>query len=74
MVEDNEELLQLLTELFSPFYEVICATNGEEGLKQVYEHKIDLIISDIMMPKMSGTEMCLQIKTTLIIATYLSYC
>ena len=34
LVEDNEELLQLLTELFSPFYEVICATNGEEGLKQ----------------------------------------
>ena len=65
MVEDNEELLQLLTELFSPFYEVICATNGEEGLKQVYEHKIDLIISDIMMPKMSGTEMCLQIKNNI---------
>lgn len=65
LVEDNEELLQLLTELFSPFYEVICATNGEEGLKQVYEHKIDLIISDIMMPKMSGTEMCLQIKNNI---------
>lgn len=65
LVEDNEELLQLLTELFSPFYEVICATNGEEGLKQVYEHKIDLIISDIMMPKMRGTEMCLQIKNNI---------
>lgn len=65
LVEDNEELLQLLTELFSPFYEVICATNGEEGLKQVYEHKIDLIISDIIMPKMSGTEMCLQIKNNI---------
>lgn len=65
LVEDNEEQLQLLTELFSPFYEVICATNGEEGLKQVYEHKIDLIISDIMMPKMSGTEMCLQIKNNI---------
>lgn len=65
LLEDNEELLQLLTELFSPFYEVICATNGEEGLKQVYEHKIDLIISDIMMPKMSGTEMCLQIKNNI---------
>lgn len=65
LVEDNEELLQVLKELFSPFYEILCACNGEEGLKQVYEHKIDLIISDIMMPKMSGTEMCLQIKNNI---------
>ena len=65
LVEDNEELLQILQELFLPFYEVISATNGEEGLKQVYEHKVDLIISDIMMPKMSGTEMCLQIKNNI---------
>lgn len=65
LVEDNEELLQVLQELFSPFYEVLCASNGEEGLKQVYQHKVDLIISDIMMPKMSGTEMCLQIKNNI---------
>ncbi len=65
LVEDNEELLQVLNELFSPFYTIICAHDGEEGLKMVYEHKIDLIVSDIMMPKMSGTEMCLQIKNNI---------
>ena len=65
LVEDNEELLQILKELFVPFYEIVCATNGEEGLQQVYGQKIDLIISDIMMPKMSGTEMCLQIKNNI---------
>lgn len=65
LVEDNEELLQILKDLFAPFYEIVCATNGEEGLKQAYEQKIDLIVSDIMMPKMSGTEMCLQIKNNI---------
>ena len=65
LVEDNLELLQILKDLFAPFYQVLTATNGEEGLQQVYENKIDLIVSDIMMPKMSGTEMCLQLKNNI---------
>lgn len=65
LVEDNEELLQVLAELFAPFYQIVCANNGKEGLKQAYEHKPDLIISDIMMPEMTGTEMCLQIKNNI---------
>lgn len=62
LVEDNEELLQVLTELFEPFYQIITATNGVDGLEQVKRNDIDIIVSDVMMPKMSGTEMCLQIK------------
>lgn len=65
LVEDNVELLQILKELFEPFYQVYTATNGEDGLKKVYEQKIDLIVSDVMMPKMSGTEMCLQLKNNI---------
>lgn len=65
LVEDNDELLQVLKELFEPFYNVICARNGKEGLSQVYENSPDLIISDIMMPEMTGTEMCLQIKNNI---------
>ena len=65
LVEDNVELLQILKDLFAPLYQVFTATNGEEGLKMVYEQKVDLIISDIMMPKMSGTEMCLQLKNNI---------
>lgn len=62
IVEDNEELLQILSELFSPFYHIFTATNGLDGLGLVKKHPIDIIVSDILMPKMSGTEMCLQIK------------
>lgn len=65
LVEDNEELLQVLVELFTPFYQIVCACNGKEGLQQVHQCKPDLIVSDVMMPEMTGTEMCLQIKNNL---------
>ncbi len=65
LVEDNDELLQILKELFDPFYKVICAHDGKEGLSQIYESSPDLVISDIMMPEMTGTEMCLQIKNNI---------
>ena len=39
IVEDNEELLQILNTLFAPFYQVILAGNGEEGLRKANEEK-----------------------------------
>lgn len=65
IVEDNEELLQILNTLFSPFYQVILAGNGEEGLRKANEEKPDLIVSDVMMPLMSGMEMCMKIKNNI---------
>lgn len=62
LVEDNEELLNMLTELFSPLYEVHTAHNGREGLEMTRQMQPDLIVSDIMMPGMSGKEMCYKIK------------
>lgn len=65
LVEDNDELLQILKELFEPFYKIICAHDGKEGLSRIYESSPDLVISDVMMPEMTGTEMCLQIKNNI---------
>lgn len=65
LVEDNAELLQALKHIFDPFYQVLTATNGKEGLSATFEHKPDIIISDIMMPEMNGTEMCLKIKSNI---------
>lgn len=62
LVDDNEELLQILNSLFSPVYNVLLARNGKEGLEKARSEKPDIIVSDIMMPEMSGTEMCLKIK------------
>lgn len=54
LVEDNDELLQILKELFEPFYKIICAHDGKEGLSRIYESSPDLVISDVMMPEMTG--------------------
>ncbi|NDV60495.1 two-component regulator propeller domain-containing protein [Bacteroides sp. 519] len=65
IVEDNEELLQTLIALFSPLYQVVSARNGEEGLQKAIDEHPDLILSDIMMPRMTGTEMCMRIKSNI---------
>lgn len=43
-------------------YEVITAKNGEEGLETAKEQMPDLILSDVMMPKMSGFQFCEALK------------
>lgn len=62
IVEDNEDLLKTLEQLFAPYYEVTLAHNGREGRDLALEMEYDLILSDVMMPEMSGVEMCAGIK------------
>lgn len=62
IVEDNEDLLQVLEEAFSIKYEVYKAGDGEEGLRLAEEMQPDLIISDVMMPGLSGIAMCQRLK------------
>lgn len=63
IVEDNTDLRLTLVDIFKDFYEVIDAPDGEEGLKLVQEENPDIIISDIVMPKMTGIELCKAVKT-----------
>lgn len=62
LVEDNEELMQVLVSLFSPFYTVLSAFNGKEGLEKATAETPDLIVCDVMMPVMDGKEMCRRVK------------
>lgn len=62
VVEDNVDLCTYLTQLLSDTYKIEIANNGKEGLEKALELLPDLIISDIMMPYMSGLEMCTEIK------------
>ena len=62
IVDDNEELRLMLQQLFEPVYDVITAQDGEEGLEKTLEHQPDLVLSDLMMPRMSGSELCSKIK------------
>ncbi|MBS1663717.1 MAG: response regulator [Bacteroidetes bacterium] len=65
IIEDNEELLEVLDNIFQPVYTVVKTTNGDEGLKKALEIKPDIILSDIMIPGMSGIELCKRVKSNL---------
>ncbi|MDL2208194.1 response regulator, partial [Parabacteroides sp. OttesenSCG-928-O15] len=62
IVEDNLELLSLISGLLSRSYQVITAHNGLEALSMVKENNIDIIVSDVMMPEMDGFELCITLK------------
>lgn len=62
IVEDNYELRLFLRDLFAPSFEVICAKDGEEGKELAFKYLPDLIISDVMMPKIKGNELCKILK------------
>lgn len=62
-VEDNETARLHTMELLSRFFNnITTAENGEEALKLFHDNDIDLIISDINMPKMGGIEMSEKIR------------
>ncbi len=63
VVEDSSEMRYYLGKELSGEYNTLLASNGEEGLKIVQEQKVDLVISDIMMPVMDGCELCNRIKS-----------
>lgn len=62
VVEDNADVRQFIKENFEKDYQVLVATDGQEGIKKALEYVPDLIISDIMMPKTNGLELCEQLK------------
>lgn len=62
VVDDNGELREFLKESLSPHYHIIEAIDGFDGFNKAKEEFPDLIISDVMMPKMNGIEFCKLIK------------
>ena len=64
IVEDNDDLLMLMHTLLGSKYRVVTAHNGEEALNLVRQEMPDLVISDVMMPVMDGSELTRQLKST----------
>lgn len=62
IVDDHDQILVLLQSILSDTYKIFTAQNGEEALKILEEEKIDLVISDILMPGMNGLALCRKIK------------
>jgi len=63
LVDDNAEFLDFLAQSLSERYQVLCATDGFMALDLLREKRIDLVISDVMMPNMDGMELCRIIKS-----------
>ena len=63
IIEDDKHISKLVNyNLEKAGYECFVVSDGEEGLKILGKHSIDLIILDIMLPKMDGFEVCRLIK------------
>ncbi len=62
VVEDDAELLDLVCSILQKKYRVSRALNGVEALAILESEDVDLIVSDSMMPEMSGLELCQRVK------------
>ena len=64
IVEDNEELRNMLQHIFANFSQAVTAADGEEGWTKLIAYHPDIVISDLLMPVLSGIDLCKRIKNS----------
>ncbi len=62
VVDDAADMRRYLCSILEPDYEIRTAKDGAEGLQEATRWDPDLVVSDVMMPVMSGSELCRAIK------------
>jgi signal transduction histidine kinase/DNA-binding response OmpR family regulator len=65
LIEDNKDMRHFIREQLIKHYRFREAINGESGLSEAISNPPDLIITDLMMPKMDGIELCKKLKTNI---------
>lgn len=65
IVEDNISIRNMLAELFEGLYEVTTAVDGQDALEKVAESEPHIVLSDVLMPRMSGIELVKHLKGNL---------
>jgi DNA-binding response OmpR family regulator len=64
VIDDDPDVHTLVKKILEPkSYDVVCAYDGDEGLRKVVEERPDLIILDVIMPGKHGFEVCHELKT-----------
>jgi signal transduction histidine kinase/DNA-binding response OmpR family regulator len=63
IIDDETDVRSFLYEAFKSKYKITLAVDGEDGLSKIAESKPQLIISDVMMPKLDGYQLCEKIKS-----------
>lgn len=66
VVEDDADICKYVAQSFEEDFNVLMAFNGKEGLRIIHEKMPDIVVSDIMMPEMTGTELCRKVKEDLV--------
>ncbi|MDO9633698.1 MAG: two-component regulator propeller domain-containing protein [Paludibacter sp.] len=64
VIEDNKDLRNYLQQILQKYYHVFTASNGVDGLALAMNNIPDMVLSDIMMPKMDGIELCRRLKNS----------
>ena len=62
IVEDEPDVRNYLAEALASIYDVDVAFDGEEGLTKIRENKPDLVVLDLMLPKIDGLSVCEKVK------------
>ncbi|MBO0877992.1 MAG: response regulator, partial [Pseudonocardia sp.] len=62
VVEDNPDLRQYLSRLLAPHWRVRTAVDGQDGLRQVHRYRPDLVLADVMMPRLDGFGMLRRLR------------
>jgi len=62
LIDDNEEIRKYLKDILGEIYQIYEAADGATGFEYVKKYSPDLVISDIIMPGLSGVELCQRVK------------
>ncbi|MDE7473110.1 MAG: response regulator [Muribaculaceae bacterium] len=62
VVDDNKELLEMISDGLSAKYNIITACDGVDALDKLGDNEVDFIVSDVMMPRMNGVELLQKVK------------
>ncbi|MGB3800168.1 MAG: two-component regulator propeller domain-containing protein [Lewinella sp.] len=62
LVEDNPDLLAFMAKELSGHFAILQATDGAEALEQLEQHTVQLVVSDVKMPRIDGFTLCETIK------------